>query len=451
MYCFAFECLRNYWAIMSEFNPRVIQKEITDQYINDSNPRPWIVGFSGGKDSTMLLQLVWYAIKSLPAELRTRKIYVVCNNTLVENPLILDYSERVLKRIEEAAAKQSMPIMVVRTTPKLEDTFWVRLIGLGYPAPYNMFRWCTTRLKIDPTTDFIVNKINEEGEAIILLGTRKDESSTRAKSIKKHEVKDERLSKHSLPRAYTYMPIKDVVIDNLWQYLMQVPPPWGTNNKELVSLYKNANSGDCPLVIDDSTKSCGNSRFGCWVCTVVKRDRSMEGLIDNGEEWMEPLMVFRDMLAGSREKLDWRENRRRNNAEGPGPYKPHIREKFLRELLQAQKTIQKDQPDIGLITYQELVAIQVIWYRDNIFNQKVADIYNEIYGTNVSFDYQDEEGLKEQQLLEEVCNDKDDLGLIRDLLTLQKSKTILMSNRGLQNDLESRLDEFLKNKEKTEG
>src|SRR5690606_19297950 len=99
------------------------------------------VGFSGGKDSTMLLQQVWYALKSIPAQLRTRKIYVVCNNTLVENPKIIEYVERVLKKIEVAAHEQSMPIMVQRTTPSLEDSFWTKLIGLGYPAPNSVFRW----------------------------------------------------------------------------------------------------------------------------------------------------------------------------------------------------------------------------------------------------------------------------------------------------------------------
>src|SRR5260221_6980414 len=113
------------------FNLKEIQEEISDQYLNDENPRAWIVGFSGGKDSTMLLQLVWYALKSIPAELRTRDVYVVCNNTLVENPKILEYTEKVLRKIQKAAAEQSIPIDVNRTTPKLEDTFWVNLIGRG--------------------------------------------------------------------------------------------------------------------------------------------------------------------------------------------------------------------------------------------------------------------------------------------------------------------------------
>lgn len=427
-------------------NLKDIEAEIVDQYLHDENPRSWIVGFSGGKDSTLLMQLVWYAVKSIPAELRTRKIYVVCNNTLVENPKILDYSENILNKMQQSATEQSMPVYVNRTTPKLEDTFWVNLIGKGYPTPNNMFRWCTERLKINPTTQFIVNKISEEGEAILLLGTRSDESSTRAKSIKKHTIKGQRLNKHGvLPKAFVYTPIKDVLIDDLWQYLLQVASPWGTNNKELITLYKNANSGDCPLVVDTTTPSCGNSRFGCWVCTVVKKDKSMEGLIESGEAWMEPLMEFRDLLVESRDKDGWRETRRRNNNEGAGPYKPEIRALFLEKLLKAQNEIQKTDPEMSLINYQELVAIQVTWYRDSLFTHKVSNIYNSIYGTKLSFENEDEKWLKEKDLLKEVCLERPkDFVLISDLLTLQKTKTILMNNRGLQNDLENRLDQFIK-------
>src|SRR5690606_16882109 len=143
-----------------------------------------------------------------------------------ENPKIIEYTERVLKKIQIAAAEQSMPVTVHRTIPKLEDTFWVNLIGKGYPAPNNIFRWCTERMKINPTTQFILDKISDEGEAIILLGTRSDESASRARSIKKHEIEGQRLRKHVLPNAFVYAPIKDVLTDELWQYLAQVPSPW---------------------------------------------------------------------------------------------------------------------------------------------------------------------------------------------------------------------------------
>ena len=425
-----------------------LQDEIRSQYSAQDNQRPWLVGFSGGKDSTLLLQLVWYALKSIPTQLRTRQVYVVCNNTLVENPKVIEYVAGVLRNIEKAAHKQSMPIFVEHTTPALEDTFWVNLIGKGYPAPNNVFRWCTERLKINPTTRFITEKVKENGEAIILLGTRREESAQRAKSIQKHEIKGERLSRHrTLSNAYIYAAIKDVKTDDLWQYLQQVESPWGSSNKELIALYKNANSGDCPLVIDDGTPSCGNSRFGCWVCTVVKRDKSMEALIEHGEEWMEPLMDLRDLLAKSRDSEEHREQRRRNGTlkEGTlGPYKPKFRAEFLEKLLVAQKEIQREQEDINLINYQELVAIQVLWHRDNIFNQNVAGIYNSVCGTSITLEGVDDKTIREKNILMKSCADnQDDFRIINELLALQKSKTMLMRSRGLANDLENHLKKFV--------
>ena len=264
-------------------NLQFLENEIIDQYLYDESNRPWIIGFSGGKDSTMLLQVVWKALTKIEPILLTRKIYVVCNDTMVENPRIVKFIDKTLAKIQESANLHNLPVLVQQTTPQLDDSFWVKLIGLGYPAPNKFYRWCTERLKINPTTRFIKDTASMNESAIILLGTRSAESSNRAKSIKKHEVKGQRLRNHSLPNVFVYAPLKDITTNELWQYLNQVPPPWGGTHKELITLYRNANAGDCPLVIDESTPSCGNSRFGCWTCTVVNKDKSMEGLIDNGE------------------------------------------------------------------------------------------------------------------------------------------------------------------------
>lgn len=114
--------------------------EILDQYAYaDESARPWIIGFSGGKDSTVLLMLVWIALKKLkelpgPFQLR-RPIYVVCNDTMVENPIIASYVDQVLEQIERKAREEDLPIFVRKTTPRLEDSFWVNVIGKGYPVP----------------------------------------------------------------------------------------------------------------------------------------------------------------------------------------------------------------------------------------------------------------------------------------------------------------------------
>jgi len=429
---------------------KYLQSEVLDQYLADDNNRPWIIGFSGGKDSTMLLQLVWSTITKIDPILRRRPIHVVCNDTLVENPKIAQFIRVTLHNIQVEAVKQSIPLTVHETTPSLEESFWVNLIGKGYPAPNNTFRWCTERLKINPTTEFIKSKISEIGEVIILLGTRSAESTNRAKSIKKYEVKGERLRKHVLPNAYVFALIKDVETDEVWQYLLQNDPGWGGTNRALITLYRNASGGDCPLVLDTTTPSCGNSRFGCWVCTVVKKDKSMSALIDNGEEWMEPLADFRDMLQDNRNKRELRDTKRRGSyiedENTWGPYIEQERASMLRILLEAQREVQKTEPELVLINAQELVGVQVTWHRDSLFKFSVADIFNSVYGTDLDakdFDVQD---VFEKQILKEVFNDDDDFNLINEMLEVQKSKYILVSKYGLQNDLENHIERFVKTK-----
>ena len=361
---------------MANFIKNIID-EIIDQYLfADDSKRPWIIGFSGGKDSTVMLQLVWEALRQVKNYhgIIGRNIYVVCNDTMVENPVIAEYVHRVLKKIEQAAVEQDLPIQVVKTIPRLEDSFWVNLIGKGYPAPNNAFRWCTERLKIKPTSHFILEQIDEFGEAIILIGTRYAESANRAKSMKKHDIKGKRLTKHPLQsNTYMYAPIRYLMLEEIWYVINTMPSPWGANNEELFQIYADASADDyeCPTVVTDKEhKSCGQSRFGCWTCTVVKQDKSMSALIENGQKWLKPLLKLRDELAEERNIPEYRMPQRRNGTDavnGMGPYKPSYRAFVLERLLQAQKEIQIEKPYTELITNQELIAIQTIWYRDFIF------------------------------------------------------------------------------------
>ncbi len=437
-----------------------IIEDIKEQYLESDNGIPWIIGFSGGKDSTVVLTLVWKALLSIREEkgkdCMNRPVYVVNNDTLVENPIISDYVIEVLDIIKKAAINQELPIKVQVTYPKLEDSFWISFLGKGYPVPNNTFRWCTERLKIRPTTQFILDKIDQMGEAIVLIGTRKSESATRAKTISKHEIKGKRLSKHPLnPNTYTYAPIKDLYLEEVWHILRNDISPWGYDNSKLFQIYADASADDyeCPTVITDKTQpSCGQSRFGCWVCTVVKEDKSMVALVKRGNEWMKPLLDYRDEMVEGRNISEHRSSTRRNGQQAVdqdghnlGNYTFEYRVEMLTKLLKVQKHIQETHPHMELISNQELVAIQINWYRDGYFNPKVTDIYNDVYNRSMPFENMQ---YQERLLLENVCRDyPDDYHLINDLVSLHKSKTILMNNNGLQGDIEKRLDNYIKEKQ----
>jgi DNA sulfur modification protein DndC len=434
-----------------------IVDELTDQYLEDDRyNRPWIIGFSGGKDSTVLLTLVWLALQKIREENESqtlnRQIYVVCNDTMVENPIIEEYTANVLQTIQKSAKEQKLPITVKTTTPQIEDTFWSCIIGKGYPVPNNAFRFCTEKMKIKPTSTFITEQVAEDGEAIVLIGTRLSESQQRAKSIKKHDIKGHRLSKHPLnPNTFTYAPIKELMLEEVWWIINAIPSPWGFDNQILFKIYLDASADDyeCPTVVtNDSHKSCGQSRFGCWTCTVVKEDKSMTALIDNGTKWMQPLLDFRNRLVENRNVSDNRNETRRNGqlavdetGHKMGNYTIEYRIQLLTELLSIQKEVQKERSSINLITSQELIAIQVMWYRDGNFTTTVNDIYNDIYGYDLP---NDNIGLQERLLLEQSCNNSTHYQLIQELLALQKNKVLLVKKYGLQTDLEARLERFVK-------
>lgn len=435
--------------------------EILDQYMYaDTTFRPWIIGFSGGKDSTVLLTLVWLALRKIkeekitPFQLR-RPIYVVCNDTMVENPIISSYVDDVLAQIEKKAVEEDFPIFVRKTIPRLEDSFWVNVIGKGYPVPNTAFRWCTDKMKIKPTARFITEQVDECGEAIILIGTRKTESATRARSIKKHEIHGQRLTHHTiLHNTYVYAPIKELMLEEVWYIINAIPCPWGFDNKILFNIYMDASADDyeCPTVVTDKSHgSCGQSRFGCWVCTVVKDDKSMRSLIRNGREWMQPLYDFRIELDTERNNIENRMPFRRDGRRAVndmGPYIFSYRAKILRRLLEVQHELQQRDPKIKLISDQELIAIQVNWYRDFNFRYQVSEIYNSIYKESFKMDENVKNKL-EADLMQEICIDNPEEGeLIEQLLLLQKSKSLMQRRRGLKNEIESRLKEFISSKKK---
>lgn len=352
------------------------------QEIYRADAKPWVIGYSGGKDSTAVLRLIFEALRELPQAQRTKPVFVVSSDTLVETPIVISLIGETLGRVQEAAASSELPLTVAQVTPKTAETFWVNLLGKGYPAPTRQFRWCTERMKIDPVSDFIRDKVARFGEVIVVLGSRVQESDTRAQVMKKHRIEGQRLSRHTtLVNAYVYTPIESWSADDVWEYLFSADAPWGGSHQALFDLYKGSNAGECPLVIDKSTPSCGNSRFGCWVCTVVTEDRAIDGLIQSGVTWLKPLKDFRNELYATtipENKRRFRHERRRDgrvtvviNDAGeekhiPGAYLMSVRQDFLRRLLRTQRQINQYAPlaDYELITKEELEEIRTQWRCD---------------------------------------------------------------------------------------
>lgn len=442
--------------------------EIQELYLADD--APWILGYSGGKDSTATLQLVWQAIDGIPKNRRMKPIHVISTDTLVENPIVAAWVAKSLQVMRTASQQQSLPIQPHRLTPTITDSFWVNLIGRGYPAPRHKFRWCTSRLKINPSNAFIQSVVSSSGEAILVLGTRKAESTARAANMNRHEkgrVRDRVSPSSSLPGTLIYSPIESWTNDDVWFYLMQSSNPWGYNNRDLLGMYAGASAdGECPLVVDNSTPSCGDSRFGCWVCTLVEQDKSMTAMIQNDieKEWMMPLLELRNALdfrsnnpsgaGGVDADRPLRDFRRMSGAvhvmedgrEIPGPYIQSAREDWLRRLLAAQMHIRKTGPasvrDLDLISTEELAQIRRIWVMDkHEIEDSLPRIYHEVTGTSFSDEALNDDnvlGFDEMEMLSDICGeDKLHFELTRSLLSITRQQRSMGRRAGLFDNLET--------------
>lgn len=442
-----------------------ITKEIQEFYCE--NKIPFLVGYSGGKDSSAVLQLIWNAIKELPLEKRHKKVYVITTDTLVENPIVSAWVRKSLDRMRIAAEEQQLPIEPHLLTPEISQTYWVGLIGKGYPAPRHTFRWCTPRLKIDPSNHFIRNLVRQNGETIVILGTRKTESSNRASIMNerdKGKLRDRLCPHPHLPSSLLYTPIEDWKTDEVWMYLMQWENPWGHSNKDLFTMYRGATAdNECPLVVDTSTPSCGNSRFGCWVCTLVSSDKSLTAMIQNDQEkeWLQALVDFRLELDIENDR-DKRDFRRMNgnvylferNVKGktsvepvPGPYLRQWREYWLRRILEAQVSIRQNAPedykDVILITQEELSEIRRIWIEEkHEFDDSLPRIYKEVMGETFKdprpgADNKQLLGSEEWDILADLCGDNTMyLELLSKLLGTERQHYLKIRRIGIYQDLE---------------
>nr|VFK64496.1 MAG: DNA sulfur modification protein DndC [Candidatus Kentron sp. UNK]VFK71110.1 MAG: DNA sulfur modification protein DndC [Candidatus Kentron sp. UNK] len=338
--------------------------ELNDLYQSDD--RPWVVAFSGGKDSTLLLQLVFELLISLGKQQASdvqaaKPVYVVASDTRVEPPNVEAYLKGVLAHIEAGANQLALNLSTHLVTPEPQESFWGKLIGKGYPSPTRWFRWCTANMKIRPTRRVIEEITREHGSAVLLLGTRVDESIERGKRMRDREHTSRGLNPHhEIPDALVATPIADWRTDDVWEYLFHHnPPPWGGSHDFLLDLYRQAAGGECPIILDLDTPSCGGSRFGCWTCTVVKEDKSMQGFIDTGETWMQPLAEFRNWLKEIRERPECRLALRRDGSNGPGPFSPECRKEILEKLLKIENDL-----GLTLVSDEGLRYIQAEWRRE---------------------------------------------------------------------------------------
>ena len=351
------------------------------QLYRDTGSIPWVVGLSGGKDSTALTMLLLETIEMLPPPIRNKKkVFVTCVNTLVEAPPVIEHVHSFIDELKNYVRDRELPVEVVELVPDVTQTFWVNLIGRGYPTPIRDFRWCTDRMKVRPGMEFLKQNPEIFGEPPIvhfLLGTRFDESISRQRTMETHTKLGTDIHNHGvIPTAGVIRPIENWTTDDVWDYLLR--EEWGAGglnpfqniNQKLAIMYRDAASGECPVIHDPTKQTCAGSRFGCWTCTVVEVDSSLREMIDTGgsrydSEKLTLLADFRDKLKEERNIIKNRvqgRNRRgtilvqRDGSIGVGSYTIEYRRELLQRLLKLEE-------DFGepLISQPEKDLIPIIW------------------------------------------------------------------------------------------
>lgn len=325
---------------------------IAHAYSEDNDP--WIVGFSGGKDSSCILKLLFHALRCLPNH--HKPVTVVYCDTGVEIPLASRLALEVLEDYGREAAAAGLPISVRTLHPTLHDRFFVKIIGRGYPPPTDKFRWCTDRLRVQPITRLMAE--SNHAASVVVIGVRADESSSRATTLAKHEVGHRYWRKQSNASARRlFVPIVDFTVIDVWQTLLLIRTPYSIPGQPIAELYVNA-SGECPTIREPTAAPCGKARFGCWTCTVAKHGTTLRNLIAAGRPELQPLLDFRLWLDKYRYDPRYRWKRRRNGQRGLGPMTMKWRRMALEKLLVAQK-----QSGFRLIARDELEAITAEWKR----------------------------------------------------------------------------------------
>jgi DNA sulfur modification protein DndC len=153
----------------------------------------------------------------------------------------------------------------------------------------------------------------------MILGVREGESNSRDRVLDSHTIEGKELMRHTTQaNSFVFAPIRNFTKDDVWNYLLTKKSPWGSDNTKLFKLYQDSLTGEeCPIMMSEDDKkktTCGNSRFGCWVCTVVNEDKSLTGFIKSGVKWLKPLLEYRNWLFSIRDEQNRRMHCRRNGS-----------------------------------------------------------------------------------------------------------------------------------------
>jgi DNA sulfur modification protein DndC len=313
-----------------------------------SRPRShWVLAFSGGKDSTAALKIILAAYRK--SGLQSLKLSLIYCDTGVENPILDAYVKSTFASLDAEFAESGECFSTKILRAPVQDRFFVRIVGRGYPPPTNSFRWCTPGLRIHPVSRFI--EAQDPQNTVVVLGLRRSESRQRDRTLASMPDGAWQKQREGNRDYDLFLPILDLKVDEVWDSVFWLSAPRAIRPKALETLYRDA-SGECPVIKAPTAPPCASGRFGCWTCTVVRRDKSASKLIDAGYDELRPYFEFRNWLSEIRNDPDMRWPSRRNGSPGMGPFTIDARKMILRRidlLEEATKSEILDSSERGVI------------------------------------------------------------------------------------------------------
>jgi DNA sulfur modification protein DndC len=394
-------------------NIDTIISTLKDYYENDD--KPFACGFSGGKDSSVMMDLVVKMLMQIDNP--TKPVFVQFSDTLLEMDNTISQIHKTLDDLEAFAKTHNLPIIVKRVRPITSETLLSLIIGKGYQIATEA-RYCTDRLKIRPQMR-LADEFRDlyPNGMFAIVGSRRSESRERADRLENKTING-MLKTHDTPLWSMLTPIEHLSDDDVWSYLFTQSSSW-VDDVALFQSYKDA-SGDgdeCRTMLEGESgkesKCKLSARYGCWLCFKMHgRDVALQNL---GQKfsYMKKQEAFRNWLY--KEGIGWKNRRNyRNDNQGnkiydvgnhrdgmvmPSGYTMEFRKEVLTRLWKLSQEI-KSERGSDLITYEELVFIQNEWIKEGDVNLGVEAI------TGVKLDGLDERLLSMTSALKEVLEIK---------------------------------------------
>ena len=353
-------------------------------YQNDD--RPFAVAWSGGKDSTATLILVFEMLKMISNP--SKKVYIMFSDTMLEMDPVVFQIKNTIKAIKQYIIDNNLPVEFIQVEPELKHTFFSLLIGKGYTLPRRDYRWCTNRLKILPQDKAIKGILEKETAYISVTGVRKDEGHERADRIDNNTI-DGIYKTHDTPGCNMLTPIQDWTQEDVWNTIYSTKQAWVDSvGLGVVYSYAAGDGDECRTMLEgnegENAGCSGSARFGCWICPLFKKDKTLNNLTSHYsymtkmEEFRNWLVQYRDGHWDKRDVYNHRSHTQKiydndNHRKGmtlPGGYTLEFRQEILKELLLLEKSIIKDRGE-PLITDKELTYIQEIWVEEGDYELTV--------------------------------------------------------------------------------